>query len=146
MNSRIAQILRIMFCGVGILGCFWIVFRIFSPSELWLIIVLGIIVFCAYGLQLNTWPESSTHIRWFGLLKETEVSVYQQMTLFGLINISKRRRIKYISETHCPLIQKAANQAMELAFSTVSSALPFGGVFGKKIALTAIGYKKAIGS
>lgn len=146
MNSRLAQLLRLIFSGIGILGCCWIIFRIFSPGELWLMIFIGLVLLCAYGIKLRTWPEKSTRIRWFGLLTETEVSVYQQLTIFGLIPISKIKRIEYYCESQCPLIQRAASQTMELALSTVTNALPFGGLFGNKVALNAIGFRKAIGS
>lgn len=65
-------------------------FFIFSPSELWTIILIGAFIFVAYFIQPIQWAEED-RIFIFGYNIYESREVYQQYKLFGVIPILSKR-------------------------------------------------------
>lgn len=139
MNSKFMRIAGIIGCFLGILIAFKIIFYFFSTSELWTIIALGIFVLFAYGIQIQVWDEKSSDTGWLGLKTESTVAVYEQITIFGIIPISSRKRRYYEHKIECPLIKNTAEKAIGYSVDMALRLLPFGGFLAPKAALKALG-------
>lgn len=142
MNNKFIRIAGIIGSFIGILVAFKIIFYFFSTSELWTIIILGIFVLFAYGIQLDISKTERHDTGWYGLRKEDEVAVYEQTTIFGIIPLSSRRLIYYDHKVECPLIKQTAETAIAISVDVALRFLPFGGVLAPKAALKALEFKR----
>lgn len=139
MNNKFMRIAGIIGSFLGVLVAFKIIFYFFSTSELWTIIILGIFILFAYGIQLKVWDENRYYTSWYGLKTESSIAIYEQVTIFGIIPISSRKMRHYEHKVECPLIKKTAEKAIAYSVDIGLRLLPFGGYLAPKAALKALG-------
>lgn len=87
------QILKIIGAFVGAIAVVKGIFLVFSPSELWTIILIGAFIVVAYFIQPTQWAEED-RISIFGYNIYESREVYQQYKLFGVIPILPKRTIQ----------------------------------------------------
>jgi len=117
--------LKIVGSVIGAIVSIKIIFWLFSPSEIWTIILIFVFIFFAYGIQITEWTENES-FSIFGLNIYHSSKVYQQYRVFGIIPISKRRLL----ETHHTILGDL-EPAILVPTKTLISMLPFGALASK---------------
>jgi hypothetical protein len=118
------DLIKTIISVIGFVASWKIIFFIFSPSELSVIIIITLLLFAAYGIQLIEWPEESS-VTILGLSVYESRKIKQQYRIFGLIPISGVMTIKSQGSFF-----KDLDPYVALPFiKAVISSVPFGGLF-----------------
>jgi hypothetical protein len=119
------EILKIVGSVIGAIISLKIIFWLFSPSEIWTIVLIFAFIFFAYGIQTTEWTENES-LSIFGFDIYHSRKVYQQYRVFGIIPISKTQLL----ESHHSILEDL-DPLVLIPTKTAISMLPFGALASK---------------
>jgi hypothetical protein len=119
------EILKIVGSVIGAIISLKIIFWLFSPSEIWAIVLIFAFIFFAYGIQTTEWTENES-FSIFGLNIYNSSKVHQQYRVFGIIPISKTKLL----ESHHSILEDLDPPVL-IPTKTAISMLPFGALVSK---------------
>lgn len=122
------DLLKITGSIVGAIISLKILFFIFNPSELLIIILIGVLLFISYGIHSTEWDEHSS-FSIFGINIYNSKRVFQQYRILGIIPLS---RATLVRKEHSVFDELNPTVALPLVKTTIS-ALPFGALLLTKV-------------
>ncbi len=119
------EILKIVGSAIGAILSLKFIFWLFSPSEIWTIVLIGILIMFVYGIHVVEWSED-TRISLFGLDIYHKRKVWQQYRIFGIIPITQKQCLV----TKHSVLTDLGPIALPIA-QTFISTVPFGALVSK---------------
>lgn len=116
------DLIKILGSVLGFIISWELIFWLFSPSELLVIIMINILLFFAYGIKLVEWSEESSW-SFFGITAYSSKKIKQQYKILGLVPISRIYTIK----SHRSILENLTPEDVLPLAKMILNLLPFCG-------------------
>jgi hypothetical protein len=121
------DLLKLFGSALGFIICWKLIFLIFSPSELSVMILVVALLISAYGIHFIEWPEDSS-FSILGLSIYRSRKIKGQYRILGIIPISSTITTK----THISILEELGPYVVYPVAKIAISTLPFGGLIGHR--------------